>query len=157
MRIVLLIATLLLPCAGVAQAVAKPDLTLEVQMDNERGRVRFTLRNRTDHEIRLPEPEVQCRGKYGAWVVTEAPLPECHTYATDALVNPKRWIVLWSGGYLDRWVSVTRLRLPPDVRAVHGEYVPPVVSAAMLRTLRGDGVEVPQRVVAGAAALPGSH
>lgn len=152
------LGALLIAVALPAQRPARPELTLELQakdpLDGVPQRVRLTLRNMTDHDLRLPEPGIACDSPYGSLWVRAIPStrvgrdPLCPPQPANE--DPRSWLTLGPGGYLDRWYSIRQFHLGDASHGrfdLQGEYRPPALNAARTRSLLGEGIVPPRSTV----------
>ena len=167
-------AALLLPVCLCAQ-VKKPGPDLELNLE-ARDLVRgvpttfhVIVRNRSDHDIRLPEPSLGCASAVDGtvWLIEKfkpkapgfdpdagldtglgygcagSPRP----YSYDVLERAKSWLLLRPGGYLERVASPSRLHYENHGAGTYdlsAEYVPPALSADERRSLTNAGFVFPQ-------------
>jgi hypothetical protein len=160
----LLLAALAASSMGLAAQKARPEMELHVDARNvQHGlpqQIRFSLRNMSDHDIHLPEPIPGCSGPDGAVLLLAkvsgqrgrgVPLDQgCTAMGGDpregVLARERSWVVLRSGGYLERTVDAGRMHLQQlgngsyDVSA---EYLPPPFSPDEQRELAKAGIEYP--------------
>lgn len=154
------VAALLMSVALPAQRLARPELTLELQAKDEVNgvpqRIRLTLRNMTEHDLRLPEPGIACRSTFGSFFVRVTPASRAvpsrdnACQQQDGYGNPKNWITLGPGGYLDRWYSARQFHLEssgPGIAALEGEYLPPSLRPVLAQSLESEGIVFPRTAV----------
>ena len=163
-------AALLLPVCLPAQG-KKPGPELELNLearDVVRGApttFHVIVRNRSDHDIRLPEPSLGCASAVNGTVLLmekfkpKAPgsdpdaglgsgcVGSWWPYSHDVLERAKSWLLLRPGGYLERVASPSRLHYVNHGAGTYdlsAEYVPPALSVDERRSLTNAGFTLPK-------------
>ena len=149
-----------------APAPTASPLELQLQPETDDGSVPtafiFLLVNRSDHDVRLPTPSIQCSDSFDGWIslrlefkpLTPGPAGGGGGCAGDTMNWPpvlervKSWKVLGPGESLRLRADSSRLFYAADQPGTYefcATYRPPSIKALDEGTLRAVGIDFPDR------------